>query len=65
MIDRPAGAVNAALTPLTKRVAISRAPSFAKPPSADATTNTLSEIRNMRRRPNRSAARPPSSRNPP
>src|SRR5919201_2377744 len=65
MIDRPAGAVNAALTPLMKRVAMSSAPSFASPPRPEATMNTPSEMRNMRRRPSRSAARPPRSRKPP
>ena len=65
MIESAAGAVNAALTPLTNRVAIRNVPSFASPPSIDATTNTPSAIRNTRRRPSRSAARPPSSRKPP
>jgi hypothetical protein len=65
MIERPAGAVNAALIPLTKRVATSSEPSLAKPPSIEATTKTPSEIRNIRRRPKRSAARPPRSRKPP
>jgi len=65
MMDSPAGAVNAALTPSMKRVAISRAPSLARPPRVEATMNTPSEIRNMRRRPSRSAARPPSSKKPP
>jgi hypothetical protein len=65
MIERPAGAVNAALTPLTKRVAMSSEPSSTSPPSADATTKTPSETRNTFRRPSRSAARPPRSRKPP
>src|SRR5262249_1722467 len=65
MIDRPAGAVNAALTPLTNRVAISTVAPVARPPSPEATRKTASEIRNIRRRPSRSAALPPSSRKPP
>ena len=65
MIDSPAGAVNAALTPLMKRVAMSSAPSLARPPSPEASMNTPREIRNILRRPSRSAARPPSSRKPP
>ena len=44
MIERPAGAVNAAATPLTKRVAISSVPSSTRPPRAEATANTPSEI---------------------
>ena len=40
MIDRPAGAVNAALMPLTMRVSTSSVPSLTRPPIADATTNT-------------------------
>src|SRR5919197_1549067 len=65
MIESPAGAVNPALTPLMNRVAINRVPSLTSAPSPEATTKTASEIRNMRRRPSRSAARPPSSRKPP
>jgi hypothetical protein len=65
MMENPAGAVNAALIPLMNRVAISTVAPVAKPPRPEATRNTASEIRNIRRRPSRSAARPPSSRNPP
>ena len=65
MIERPAGAVNAALTPLMKRVAISSVRRARTRRAAEATTKTPSEIRNTRRRPSRSAARPPSSRKPP
>jgi hypothetical protein len=43
MIERPAGAVNAALMPLMKRVAMSSVPSSARPPSAEATTKTPRE----------------------
>ncbi len=65
MIDNAAGAVNAALAPLMKRAAISSEPSLTRPPRADATVNTLSAIKRVRRRPRRSAARPPRRRNPP
>src|SRR5262249_62411808 len=65
MIESPAGAVNAALIPLTKRVAISSEPSLANPPSIEATTNTPSETRNIRRRQKRAAARPARGRKPP
>jgi hypothetical protein len=65
MIDSPAGAVKAALIPLMKRVAISSEPLSANPPSMEATTKTPREARNIRRRPKRSAARPPRRRKPP
>jgi hypothetical protein len=65
MIERPAGAVNAALTPLMKRVTISSVPSSTSAPRSEATANTPREIKKTRRRPSRSAARPPSRRNPP
>src|SRR4029078_414835 len=53
MIDRPAGAVNAALMPLTMRVSTSSVPSLTSPPTADATTNTLSPASSTLRRPRR------------
>jgi hypothetical protein len=65
MIESPAGAVNAALTPFTNRSAMRSEPSLASPPSAEARTKTPSATRNIRRLPKRSAARPPSSRKPP
>jgi hypothetical protein len=65
MIDRPAGAVNAALMPLTMRVSTSSVPSLTSPPIAEATTNTPSAASSTRRRPSMSAARPPSSSSPP
>ena len=65
MIERPPGAVNAAAAPLTKRVAISRVPSSTSPPSSEATVKTASATRKTRRRPSRSAVRPPSSSRPP
>jgi hypothetical protein len=65
MIERPAGAVNAAAAPLRNRVRTSSVPSSTTPPTADATVNTASPTSNMRRRPSRSADRPPRSRKPP
>src|SRR6478752_20641 len=65
MIESPAGAVKAADMPLMKRVAMSRFPSCARPPRSDAATKTPREIKKTRRRPRRSAARPPSRRKPP
>ena len=65
MIDSPAGAMNPAATPVTNRATISSAPLSAIPPSPENTTNTAIQARNIRRRPSRSAARPPSSTNPP
>jgi hypothetical protein len=64
MIDSPAGARKAAATPVTNRAAISVAPSWANPPSPENSRKTTSQARNIRRRPNRSAARPPSRMNP-
>jgi hypothetical protein len=65
MIDSPAGAVNPAVTPLRKRLAISTPPPVARPPAADMTAKPASATRNTRRRPTTSAARPPSRKNPP
>jgi hypothetical protein len=64
MIDSPAGAVNAALIPVTNREAISTPPVVAMPPRPEATVNTLSDARNTRRRPKLSAACPPTSKKP-
>ena len=65
MIDRLAGVRNPALTPVAKRARISTHPDGASPPSPEKAMNTTSAARNMRRRPSRSAARPPSSTKPP
>ena len=65
MIDRPAGVRKPAATPVANRAKISIQPSVASPPRPENTMNTTSHVRNMRRLPNRSAARPPSSTNPP
>lgn len=64
MSDSAAGVMNAAETPVTKRATISIHPSVAKPPSPEKARKTASQNRNIRRRPSRSAARPPSSVNP-
>jgi hypothetical protein len=65
MIESPAGARNPALTPVAKRARMSIQPSVARPPRPEKRRNTTSQPRNMRRRPSRSAARPPSSTKPP
>jgi hypothetical protein len=65
IIDRLAGAVKAALAPFRKRVITSSVPSLTVEPSAEATRNTLSAASSVRRRPNKSAVRPPSSSSPP
>lgn len=64
MIDIAAGVMKAAETPVTKRATSSIQPSVAKPPRPEKTRKTVSQIRNIRRRPSRSAARPPSRVNP-
>ena len=63
--DSPAGAVNAAAMPLMNRAAISRPTLLTSPPNSDATANRARAARKTRRRPSRSAARPPSSSRPP
>jgi hypothetical protein len=65
IIERLAGAVNAALAPLRKRVITIKVPSVTAAPSADASRNTLSATIRVRRLPSRSAVRPPSSSSPP
>jgi hypothetical protein len=65
MIERLAGAVNAAERPFTNRAAMRSQPSLTKPPASDAITKTARAMRSTRRRPKRSAARPPSRRKPP
>ena len=64
MIDRAAGAVNAAEIPVISRDVISNAGLVATAPSPEATVKTVRDARNMRRRPYVSAAWPPSRRNP-
>ncbi|CAM5594903.1 hypothetical protein STANM309S_01511 [Streptomyces tanashiensis] len=59
MIDRAAGVMKAAATPVTKRARIRVQPVSARPPRPEKTRKTVSQPRNIRRRPSRSAARPP------
>ena len=46
MIDRPAGAVKAALRPLMKRLAMSSGPESTSPPSSEASAKTPRATRN-------------------
>ena len=64
-IESAAGDRSAAPRPWTARAAISHASLWASPPASDATANTISPAMNTRRRPSRSARRPPSRRKPP
>ena len=64
-IDSAAGAASAAPRPCTARDATSIASDSARPAVSDAAANRTSPATRMRLRPSRSAARPPSSRNPP
>ena len=61
---RVTGERMAAPTPCTARAVIMAQPVGARPHTRLARVNTSSPTRNMRRRPKRSAMRPPSSRNP-
>ncbi len=65
MIDSAAGETIAAPVPCTARAAISHGSDWARPPASEASEKTTSPSMNMRRRPIRSASRPPSSRKPP
>ena len=60
-----ANAPIAAPRPWTARAAISQPADWAIPPANEASENTTRPSMNMRRRPSRSATRPPSRRNPP
>jgi hypothetical protein len=64
-ILRVVGDSTPALRPWTERAAIRTAGPLASPQARLARANALSAARNTRRPPNRSAARPPSSKNPP
>jgi hypothetical protein len=64
MIVKVAGDSSAPPMPWTARAAVSQAESCATPPARLATVKSPRPNRNTRRRPNRSAARPPRSRNP-
>jgi hypothetical protein len=63
--DSDAGDVNAAATPLRKRLAIRTSPFHATPPRMEKATKTPRETRKIRRRPMMSASLPPTSRKPP
>jgi hypothetical protein len=60
-----AGLASASPVPCTNRLVTSIVGETAAPLTADATPKTSTPIRNSRRRPNRSASRPPSSSRPP
>ena len=65
MMDRVAGSISAAPSPWARRAPI-RAPGlWASPAANDETANRVVPARSTRRRPNRSAERPPRSMNPP
>ena len=64
-IDRAAGAMIAAPRPWSARAPISDGSFHASAATSEAAVNTMSPAKNMRRRPRRSAARPPRSRKPP
>ncbi len=59
------GATTAPPTPCTARAASSQAGEVASPPASEAAENSSSPATNIRRRPSRSPARPPSSSRPP
>ena len=59
--DSAAGARTAANTPCSARAPTSSSNVCAAPPSAEAAAKPTSPMRNMRRRPNMSERRPPSS----
>jgi hypothetical protein len=64
-IDSAAGRTIAAPSPCRKRIGIKTESAVASPQPSDAAVNTNRPAIRMRRRPRRSAARPPSSRKPP
>ena len=63
--ESAAGARSAAASPWIARAPISHAELSASPPASEASENTPRPMTNTRRRPSRSAIRPPSSRKPP
>jgi len=65
MIESAAGEMMAAPRPWTARAAISCASLPDRPPASEARPNRINPLMNIRRRPRRSASRPPSSRKPP
>ena len=64
-IDSAAGSTTAAPNPCTPRNAISRPSFLASPQPSDAVVKMARPSMKIRRRPSRSAARPPSSKKPP
>ena len=64
-IDSAAGDSSAAPSPCSERKTISEPSDQASPSSRELTVNRASPVRNMRRRPTRSASRPPSKSTPP
>jgi hypothetical protein len=64
-IERAAGIISAAPRPWAARIAIRSASPPASAQPSEAAVNTPSPSISIRRRPSRSAKRPPSSRNPP
>jgi len=64
-VDSAAGVIIAAPSPWASRAPISMAALAASPPASDDSPNSAVPAISIRRRPNRSAARPPTSRNPP
>ena len=64
-IDSAAGDTIAAPRPWNARATMSWMSVCASPPASEATPNRIRPEMNMRRRPSRSAMRPPSSRKPP
>ena len=64
-IDSAAGSTIAAPRPCTPRMAIRNDSVVASAQASEAAVNTASPAMRTRRRPSRSAARPPSSRKPP
>ena len=64
-IDSAVGVIIAAATPCTTRAVSSAVLVPARPAPSEARANRIVPATNMRRRPSRSAARPPSSSRPP
>jgi hypothetical protein len=63
--DSAAGEMIAAPRPWTARAATSHTSDWARPPAREATENSTRPAMKTRRRPSRSARRPPRSRKPP
>jgi hypothetical protein len=63
--DSAAGAISAAPSPSAARAATSAPAEADSPQASEAAVNTAAPMIRIRRRPSRSASRPPSSKNPP